>query len=108
MAEKIVREGMALLKDPIPPGSYRPPLPAKEKKTPIITSDAPMTWIEIMLRDPSGQPIAGEAFTITTKDGVTLKRGTLDARGWARVDDISPGSCYVRFDKRSDWQPVKD
>lgn len=54
-------------------------------------------WIEIELVDEEGQPVPGEPYRITLPDGTTVADGTLDAKGWARVDNIDPGSCKVTF-----------
>lgn len=57
---------------------------------------APKTFIEIVLLDADGKPVAGEAFQITLPDG-RIQNGNLDRAGFARVDGIDPGVCDVRF-----------
>jgi len=54
------------------------------------------SWIEIELVDEAGEPVAGEAYEITLPNGTTTK-GTLDGKGFARVDGIDPGTCKVTF-----------
>jgi type VI secretion system secreted protein VgrG len=64
-------------------------------------------WIEIQLFDEDNKPVPGEAYKITLPDGTTIADGTLDDKGFARVDNIDPGSCKVTFpnlDKES-WEP---
>ncbi|MBX3382424.1 MAG: hypothetical protein KF864_02840 [Phycisphaeraceae bacterium] len=63
------------------------------------TDDKEKTWIEILLKDPeTGEPIPGEAYAVKMPDG-SLKEGTLDGKGFARVDDVDPGNCEVTFPK---------
>lgn len=65
------------------------------------------SWIEIVLEDENGKPVPGEAYRITLPDGTTLAEGTLDEKGFARVDNIDPGTCKVTFpnlDKEA-WEP---
>jgi type VI secretion system secreted protein VgrG len=54
------------------------------------------SWIEIELVDEAGQPMAGEAYTVIVPDG-SEKSGSLDEKGFARVDHIDPGACKVTF-----------
>src|SRR5881227_2766391 len=54
-------------------------------------------WIEINLVDEEGQPVPGEPYVITLPDGSTVADGTLDQKGFARVDGIDPGTCKVTF-----------
>jgi type VI secretion system secreted protein VgrG len=64
-------------------------------------------WIEIQLNDEDGNPVPGEPYKITLPDGTTIADGTLDDKGFARVDNIDPGTCQVTFpnlDKDS-WSP---
>jgi type VI secretion system secreted protein VgrG len=64
-------------------------------------------WIEIQLFDEDNNPVPGEAYKITLPDGTTIADGTLDDKGFARVDNIDPGTCQVTFpnlDKDS-WEP---
>jgi hypothetical protein len=59
----------------------------KEKKT---------SWIEIKLVDEEGLPVPGERYRVTLPDE-TVAEGTLDGKGFARVDGFEPGGCKVTF-----------
>jgi hypothetical protein len=64
-------------------------------------------WIEIKLVDTEGNPVPGEKYKITLPDGSTVAEGTLDGKGFARVDGIDPGTCKVTFPNldESVWKP---
>ena len=55
------------------------------------------SWIEIELVDDDNEPVPGEPYRITLPDGETAAEGTLDDKGFARVDGIDPGTCKVTF-----------
>jgi type VI secretion system secreted protein VgrG len=58
-------------------------------------------WIEIKLADEDGKPVPGEPYQVILPDGATAASGTLDEKGFARVDDIEDaGSCKVIFPNR--------
>lgn len=56
----------------------------------------PKTFIEIVLLDDRGQPLAGEPYRIVLPDG-SIRTGTLDRDGFAREDNLDPGVCDVSF-----------
>lgn len=64
-------------------------------------------WIEIELFDEEGNPVPGELYRITLPDGTTVASGTLDDKGFARVDHIDPGTCQVTFPNldKDVWRP---
>jgi len=66
------------------------------------------SWIEIQLNDEDGNPIPGEPYKITLPDGTTIADGTLDNKGFARVDNIDPGTCQVTFPNldKDAWEPA--
>lgn len=53
-------------------------------------------YLEIRLVGRDGKPRKDEPFTVTLPDGST-KDGQLDANGYARIDDVPPGRCQVKF-----------
>ncbi|MCG2747201.1 MAG: type VI secretion system tip protein VgrG [Desulfobulbaceae bacterium] len=55
------------------------------------------SWIEIELVDEDGKPAPGEAYKVTLPDGETVATGTLDEKGFARIDGIDPGNCKITF-----------
>jgi len=57
------------------------------------------SWIEIELVDEDDNPVPGEYYEITLPDGTQVACGTLDNKGFARVDGIDPGSCKITFPK---------
>ncbi|MFH1573578.1 MAG: hypothetical protein ABIG68_06310 [Acidobacteriota bacterium] len=57
---------------------------------------AQSSWIEIVLKDRRGNPLANERFKIVLPDG-TLFEGALDQNGKARKDGIEAGNCTVSF-----------
>jgi hypothetical protein len=65
-------------------------------------------WIEIELVDKDRKPVAGEAYRVTLPDGQTVAEGTLDEKGFARVDGIDPGSCKITFPRleKQAWKPL--
>lgn len=69
---------------------YRPPQTREEKRE-------KKSWIEIEMVGEDDNPIPGERYKITLADGETVAEGSLDEKGFARVDGIDPGSCKVTF-----------
>ncbi len=55
------------------------------------------SWIEIKLVDEEGNPVPGERYRVTLPDGSTLAEGTLDEKGFTRIDNIDPGTCKITF-----------
>jgi hypothetical protein len=75
--------------------------PAKPHKEPEDKEEAEKegktSWIEIELLDDRNEPVPGEKYRITLPDGKTVADGTLDEKGWARVEGFEPGECKVSF-----------
>lgn len=82
---------------------------AKPHKPPQNEEEAEekKSWIEIELVDEEDEPVPGEKYRITLPDD-TVAEGTLDEKGFARVDGIVSGTCKVTFpdlDKDA-WAPA--
>jgi hypothetical protein len=54
------------------------------------------SWIEIEMVDEEKNPVPGERYRITLADE-TVAEGTLDDKGFARVEGIEPGTCKITF-----------
>jgi hypothetical protein len=81
--------------------SHKPPETEEEKKK-------KKSWIEIVLVDEDNDPVPGEAYRIILPDGYTQAEGSLDEKGFARVDGIEPGTCNITFPNldKSGWKPA--
>lgn len=53
-------------------------------------------WIEVQLLDAGGEPVADADYRIRLPSSKVAK-GTLDAEGKARVEEIREGTCLVEF-----------
>jgi hypothetical protein len=100
VAARILAEGRALLRAQ---GSIAlrgsPGAPPEEEAPPPASARAPqaaLTWIEIRLIGEDDAPIPGQRYRIELPDG-SVREGTLDGEGLARVAEIDPGSCQVTF-----------
>jgi hypothetical protein len=76
---------------------YKPPETEEEK-------EKKKSWIEIELRDEAGKPIPGEPYELVLPDGQVVASGTLDEKGFARVDGIEPGQAKVHFPNQENDQ----
>lgn len=56
------------------------------------------SWVGIELVDEAGKPLAGHPYTITLPDG-SVKTGTTDAKGRARVEQFAPGNCTLTLEQ---------
>lgn len=65
----------------------KPHKPEEEKKS----------WIEIVMVNEKGQPVAGMAYRIKLPDGGSIAEGTLNEQGFAKVSGIDPGNCQITF-----------
>jgi type VI secretion system secreted protein VgrG len=54
------------------------------------------SWIEIEMVDEEDEPVPGEKYKITLPDN-SVAEGTLDEKGFARVEGIEPGNCRITF-----------
>jgi type VI secretion system secreted protein VgrG len=96
----------------VSPAPFKPPTPVQQAQAQAQAVAAgepppPTHFIEINLVDEENKPIAGEAYKITLPNGQTVAEGTLDDKGYARVDGVDPGQCKVTFPNRdkSVWKP---
>jgi len=55
------------------------------------------SWIEIKLVDEEKNPVPGEAYKVILPDGETVATGSLDEKGFARIEGIDPGTCKITF-----------
>jgi hypothetical protein len=80
---------------------------AKAAKTAAVP-DKKLHWIEIELLDDDGEPVAGAQYEVKLTDG-SVRRGSLDDKGRARIDDIPPGMCSVYFPEYDarEWTAAK-
>jgi hypothetical protein len=75
---------------------------------PYVPDPEKKSWIEIELVDEDDNPVPGVAYRITLPDGESVAAGTLDDKGFARVEGIDPGTCKITFpdlDKDA-WQKL--
>ena|SRR6266478_152638 len=73
-----------------------PVKPYKRSQTPG-EKEKKKSWIEIELVDAEKKPVPGEKYKITLPDGEMVAEGTLDGKGFARIDGIDSGTCQVTF-----------
>ena len=73
-----------------------PVQPHKQPKT-QEEKEKKKSWIEIVMVDEEGKPVVGEKYRATLPDGETIAEGTLDEKGFARVQGFEPGACKVTF-----------
>jgi type VI secretion system secreted protein VgrG len=64
-------------------------------------------WVEIVLVDDAGQPVAGEVYEITLPDG-SVASGTTNEKGMARVENVDAGSVDISFPEldKDAWEPA--
>ncbi len=53
-------------------------------------------WLQMELKDDSGNPYPNEEYVLTFADG-TSKKGKLDDQGEAKVDNVPPGKVNVEY-----------
>ncbi len=54
------------------------------------------TWVEVVLVDADGEPVANEEYKLTLVDGRVLT-GRLNDEGYVRVRNIDAGTCQLTF-----------
>ena len=60
------------------------------------TEEKKKSWIEIELVGEDDKPIVGEKYKLTLPDG-TVAEGTLNQKGWVRVEGFEKGDCQITF-----------
>ena len=91
---------------PIPPaGSVSGSNTAPRHKKDSEENKQKKSFIEIELVDDNGKPVPGEPYRILLPDG-SVAEGSLNDKGFARVDGIDPGTCKVTFPRldRRAWE----
>lgn len=65
------------------------------------------SWIEIEMVDEEDEPVPGEKYKITLPDN-SVAEGTLDGKGFARVEGIDEGTCKITFPEldKDAWEKV--
>lgn len=106
---EIERGALRIFRQRRMPGTWsdRVALPDEPPAEPVLAAGPEVTWIEIQLLDEEGEPVPGHRYEIELPDG-SVKKGTLNYRGRARVDGIdAPGACQIRFPEldADAWEP---
>lgn len=57
---------------------------------------ATTSWVEIQLKDDTGEPVANEAYVLTCPEG-KVHKGTTDAGGSIKLAGIKQGDCQLEF-----------
>lgn len=65
------------------------------------------SWIEIEMVDEEDEPVPSEKYKITLPDD-SVAQGTLDNKGFARVEGIDPGTCKITFPEldKDAWEKI--
>jgi type VI secretion system secreted protein VgrG len=87
----------------VPLTPHKPPKPGQAGEA---GAEEKTHWIEIKLVDTEKKPVPGELYRIILPDGKVVAEGTLDEKGFARVEGVDPGTCKVTFPNldSSAWQ----
>jgi hypothetical protein len=95
---------------PPPQLTLRHPVKEEEEEpAPLTVKEAELEWVEIALLDADdGRPVPNVRYVVIDSVGNGIRyEGTLDARGWARVDGVRAGTCSISFpdlDAREVWR----
>jgi hypothetical protein len=78
-----------------------------EQVTPHKPDEEKTSWIEIEMVGEDDEPIPGEKYKITLPDD-SVADGTLDEKGFARVEGFEKGTCKVSFPKldKEAWEKI--
>jgi hypothetical protein len=69
---------------------FKPPQTKQEKAQ-------KRSWIEIVMVDKKNKPVPGVPYSCLLPDGETVATGTLDEKGFARVEGFEAGTCKISF-----------
>jgi len=92
-----VAPASAALVPPAPPAEPAMAASASPGEERHKANEEKKSWIEIELVDEEDNPVPGERYKVTLPDGKTVAEGTLDEKGFARVEGIDPGTCKITF-----------
>jgi len=81
---------------------YKPPTEEE-----VEDEEEKKTWIEIEMVDEEDEPVTGEKYRITLPDD-SVAEGTLDGKGFARIEGIDSGTCKVSFPNLDEeaWEKI--
>ena len=87
---------------------HKPPQKGAGSSNQANQANQKKSWIEIELVDEDDKPVPGERYKIILPDNATVAEGTLDEKGFARVDGIDPGTCKITFPEldKDAWKKV--
>ena len=80
--------------------------PVSEEEANSASEDpSPTSWVSFDLKDKNGNPIPNEPYSLKLPDG-TIRTGSLDGDGKARVGNIQPGQCEISFPRidKGEWR----
>jgi hypothetical protein len=99
------------LRTPTPGATATPeatePVPPPPSAPPADRPATDLSWIEIELVDDQENPVGGIRYRAVLPDG-SVRQGSLDSRGRARLEEINPGECEISFPEVDgrEWEPV--
>jgi len=78
-----------------------------EKVKPYKADEEKTSWIEIEMVDEEDEPVTGERYKITLPDD-SVAQGSLDNKGFARIEGIDPGTCKITFPEldKDAWEKI--
>lgn len=82
--------------DPVKTQPHNAGAGGKSGAGPGESGDEKKSWIEIELIDDEKRPVPGARYLVTLPDE-TIAEGTLDEKGFARIEGITPGNCKISF-----------
>ena len=78
-----------------------------EQVKPHKPDEEKTSWIEIEMVDEEDEPVPGEKYKITLPDD-SVAQGTLDDKGFARIEGIDQGTCKITFPEldKDAWEKI--